>query len=382
VSGDFTSVNGVERRRLARLLPDGSLDVTFTAHLETLSEQVFSVALQPDGKILVGGLGSFWGVKLYRLNPDGTLDSLFRPSEKLTRCSGIPRALLVQADGRIVVGGDFYGIGFDGPSGICRLNPNGSYDESFHASAGGVRSLSGRADGKVVVAGYITHLCGQPRLNIGRINADGELDTNFNASATGVVTATALQPDGRLLLVGTLDALDGESRSCIGRLSDGERATQAISNDGTSVTWCRSGNGPEVSRVEFAYSLNGLDWSNMGPGFRTECGWRVLATDLPVDCRLRVRAFATGSTASWFFECVYPKSQPEILFPEFAQNAGSGVFQLSLIGSAGSYAVLEVSTDLNRWTALKTNLLGSGFLTIIDPTGQGNPLRFYRLRLE
>src|ERR1043166_9230846 len=78
IGGEFTSVGGVARPKLARLHVDGRLDVTFHPDLD---DSVYTVAVQPDGKILAGG--SFLQVNgelranIARLDPDGSLDRRF-----------------------------------------------------------------------------------------------------------------------------------------------------------------------------------------------------------------------------------------------------------------------------------------------------------------
>ena len=107
--GEFTTLapNGgaaVTRNRIARLETDGRLDQTL--NLGVIGNIVVATAVQPDGKILIGGFfTSVLGVtrnRIARLNPDGTLDTAFNPN-----ANEAVYAIAVQADGKILVGGDF-----------------------------------------------------------------------------------------------------------------------------------------------------------------------------------------------------------------------------------------------------------------------------------
>src|SRR5437899_2480116 len=135
-------------------------------------------------------------------------------------------SLAVQADGKIVVGGTFSTLGGQTRKGIGRVNADGTLDTSFNpglgvlpVTFGYVDSLVVQADGKIVVGGQFTMLGGQTRINIGRLNADGTLDTSFNPGANYVVTSLGVQADGRILVGGQFFTLSGQSRNNIGRLN-------------------------------------------------------------------------------------------------------------------------------------------------------------------
>ena len=94
------------------------------------NDSVNVMVLQADGKIIVGGAFTILGGQtrnyIGRLNPDGSLDTSFNPA-----ADGFIYALAVQPDGRILVGGEFAAIGGGSRTGLARLNSNGSLDESF-----------------------------------------------------------------------------------------------------------------------------------------------------------------------------------------------------------------------------------------------------------
>ena len=98
------------RNHIARLETDGRLDQTLD--LGTVGSQVIATAVQPDGKILIGGIfTTVLGVtrnNIARLNTDGTLDTAFNPN-----ANDEVYSIAVQADGKILVGGDFHAASAD-----------------------------------------------------------------------------------------------------------------------------------------------------------------------------------------------------------------------------------------------------------------------------
>jgi uncharacterized delta-60 repeat protein len=218
VGGAFTMLAGVPCNRIGRLNPDGSLQSNFDPGADG---SVLCLALQPDGKVLVGGnftsLGGQSRANIGRLNPDGSLDTTFNPGGTET---DYVFSLALQPDGKILVGGFFYSL--DGKSRICiaRLNANGSVDVDFSPGAyTGVYSLALQPDGRILVGGNFTTLGGQPRNKIGLLNPDGSLDVRFNPGVTGTVYSLAVQQDGAILVGGEFTAVAGRSRTNLARLN-------------------------------------------------------------------------------------------------------------------------------------------------------------------
>jgi uncharacterized delta-60 repeat protein len=233
IGGEFTGVNGTGRSNLARLNADGTLDTGFNPGVGGgLFPGVFALAIQSDGRILIGGeFSTVNGVgrnNLARLNADGTLDESFNPG---TGISGgvFPQvhALAVQSDGRIIVGGEFTSVNGVGRNNLARLNANGTLDESFNPGTGiggvtpSVQAAVVQSDGRVLVAGVFSSVNGVGRNNIARLNANGSLDTGFNPG-TGpddTVQALAVQPDGKVLIAGFFANVNGVARSRVARLN-------------------------------------------------------------------------------------------------------------------------------------------------------------------
>jgi uncharacterized delta-60 repeat protein len=216
VGGGFTTLGGQSRSRIGRLNADGTLDTSFNPGA---NDYVYSLAVQPDGKIVVGGFFTTLGGQsrsyIGRLNADGTLDTSFNPGADSTIY-----CMAVQADGKIVMGGSFYTLGGQSRLNIGRLNADGTLDTSFNPGANSyVESLAVQADGKILVGGNFTTLGGQSRLYIGRLNANGTLDTGFNPGANNDVYSLAVQADGKILVGGGFTTLCSQSRANLGRLN-------------------------------------------------------------------------------------------------------------------------------------------------------------------
>ncbi|HLM62489.1 MAG TPA: hypothetical protein VK308_16935, partial [Pyrinomonadaceae bacterium] len=152
-AGDFTRVGGVRRVSIARVNADGSLDTTFNAN-NGFDNVVEKIVVQPDGKILVGGqFNSFNNVStepgLVRLNADGSADVNFN-FHSILPPSTVVYAIAVQPDGKIIIGGVFGIVNGLTRTGIARLNADGTIDASFNPVFGNaaIRSIVVEANGK------------------------------------------------------------------------------------------------------------------------------------------------------------------------------------------------------------------------------------------
>jgi uncharacterized delta-60 repeat protein len=184
------------------------------------------VLVQPDGKILIGG--EFTTVspnggtavtrnRIARLNRDGTLDTAFNPD-----ANGTVLAIALQADGKILVGGEFHGancIGGQTRNYIARLDPTTGQADSFNpGSFSDVSAIIVQPDGKILVAGSFNGIGGQTRLNIARLDPATGLADSFDPRANSNIYALALQPDGRILASGLFTHIGGQLRNRIARL--------------------------------------------------------------------------------------------------------------------------------------------------------------------
>ncbi|HTO37198.1 MAG TPA: T9SS type A sorting domain-containing protein [Brumimicrobium sp.] len=198
---------------------DGLNDPTFNSGIDAWYHQnspVNSSAIQADGKIIIGGMfNSYDGVprkSIARINPDGSLDNSFAPGT-LGIDQGLIRAICIQPDGKIIIGGSFNSYNGTSSNGIARLNADGSLDNTFQVGTGlgfnsnydGLNSIALQTDGKIVVGGVFSEYNGVNRTGNARLNADGSLDLNFDDQLVGsypYVKSIVIQPDGKIIFAG------------------------------------------------------------------------------------------------------------------------------------------------------------------------------------
>ncbi|MEZ5427038.1 MAG: FG-GAP-like repeat-containing protein [Pyrinomonadaceae bacterium] len=208
--------------RVRRYNTNGGQDFSFTSITTAFSDQIYRLAVQPDGKIIVAGtftmIGGQTRGRIARLNADGTLDTTFNPPGG---ANGNIHTVLVQSDGKLLVGGAFTGFNFDNNKQyLVRLNPDGSLDTGFAPVLNApVLGLKLQADGKLLIAGAMSTVNGVLRPGIARINPDGSLDTGFNvgSGANSTVWGVDLQND-KIIYAGQFTATDGFTTLGIGRL--------------------------------------------------------------------------------------------------------------------------------------------------------------------
>lgn len=249
IGGDFTSISGLTRNRIARVNPDGSLDRTFDPGdgARNWGNLVRAVTLQPDGKILVGGgFMTFDGRPrqgLVRLQPDGRLDADFKFIPGIEGAGWMNvYALAVQEDRRIVIGGDFTSVNGQARSRLARLHPDGTLDMQFAATNSLNSTVSAvyiQPDGRLLIAGDFTEICGTACQRIARLTPDGSLDSTFQIStgADGWVSALAPGDGGKIYVGGYFGRIAGQSRWGLARLnSDG-----SLDNTFAPDTWRNNG---------------------------------------------------------------------------------------------------------------------------------------------
>jgi uncharacterized delta-60 repeat protein len=213
--------------QLTRYNSNGSLDSSFGVEgTVSLPGQGRSIgAIQADGKIVVATTNSSSDVLVLRVNLDGSLDADFGAGGQAVL--GLPGSqpafsIIVQPDGKIVVGGENDPGGSAGREVfVARFLSDGSLDTSFGGGDGVATGdlfprpgefdgLALQSDGKIVVAGYVFAM-DNPDLALARFNADGSLDSTFGTGGTVVITApqtedlfnsVQVQPDGKIVAAG------------------------------------------------------------------------------------------------------------------------------------------------------------------------------------
>jgi uncharacterized delta-60 repeat protein len=288
IAGDFTAVNASSRNSLARLHADGSLDPTFGPALTGPAPvQIRALAVQDDGRILIAGtFTSVTGIArqgIARLNSDGTLDTSFAPTT-----DGRVNVILARAEGGVLIGGDFTQVNGRAAPMIAALRSDGTSDTSFVFNPVGLTSTLGdasinhmlaQANGRILIAGDFSW--SEPtRVNsIARLHADGSQDLNFTTGIDGSVDALAMQSDGRLLVSGVF-ALNSGVLPSLARLENNP-AEQSLQVEGGTVRLLRGGSLPEASSLRLAISTTEpFAFTDLGPATRIPGGWTLAAPEL------------------------------------------------------------------------------------------------------
>ncbi len=224
----------------------GDPDLSWNPSVSGGLGRVHATAVQADGKIIIAGdFTTVLGVarnNIARINTNRTLDTTFRPDP-----NGSVWALAVQNDGDIVFGGDFssvrndsVGTTFSTRSRLARYNADGTLDTTFAtgvtSSASVVYTLALDQSGRLLVGGIFTTIGGSPRPNIARLNqVNGTLDT-FNPGPSGSVRAMAIQDDGKIVIGGGFDGVGSTARNRIARVNaDGSLDTTFNPNANAGV---------------------------------------------------------------------------------------------------------------------------------------------------
>jgi large repetitive protein len=255
---------------VVRYNANGSLDTSFSADgkvttaIGTSSDTAESIAVQPDGKLVVAGTisnGGNFDFALVRYNPDGSLDGTFDSDGIVT--TGVrtwhdtAKDVALQPDGKIVV------VGYSQENGnedfaVVRYNPDGSLDSSFDAD-GKVTTAIGtfddlaysvvvQPDGKLVVAG-VSYNGSRYDFAVVRYNTDGSLDTSFSGdgaatTAVGMADAyaygVALQSDGKIVVAGYASNGTNDDFAAVRFHSDGSLDT-GFDGDGIVMTAISAG---------------------------------------------------------------------------------------------------------------------------------------------
>jgi uncharacterized delta-60 repeat protein len=243
IVGDFTSYNGTSSNRIIKLNSDGSIDETFDYGVG-FDNRTNTIALQSDGKILVGGwFTSYNGTtrnRIIRLNSDGTIDNTFNIGSGFTNpnpsWSGDPVSdIKIQSDGKILIVGRFLLYNETQSNYIIRLNSDGTIDNTFNIGSGfngGASVLTLQSDGKILVGGQFTLYNEVSRNYIIRLNSDGSIDETFNIGylVTNWIRMITIQND-KILFSGWSNYLVRVNFDGISDLQNFEKFNPPLSNN-------------------------------------------------------------------------------------------------------------------------------------------------------
>jgi uncharacterized delta-60 repeat protein len=279
IGGTFTTVNGTSRKGIARLNSDGSLDSGFNPG--TGASGVQSILVETNGKIVIGGLFTTFNgtsrIHLAGINDDGSLDTNFNVGAGLN--FGSPTTvdtLALQPDGKVLIGGNFETYNGLAAECVARLNTDGSLDTNFNTrtlnSAGfGVYAMALQPDGKVLLGGNFPQIDSTNRNYIARINTNGSLDTTFNPGIGGMAPLTpyvysiALQTNGEVVVGGGFTSMNDAGRWYVARLHGDapEINPTGPTNGGRTLQWTAIPG--RTYRVQFTTSFDSAGWSDLPP---------------------------------------------------------------------------------------------------------------------
>jgi uncharacterized delta-60 repeat protein len=220
VGGYFTSYKASPRLSLVRIKSNGDVDTGYAPRLSSTSG-IEAVLPVPNGKLVVAGRFIFVNGQhtpggIVKLNQDGTLDNTFNVSS-INWSRGYIKTLGKYADGKILLGGNFLVTSPSLPGGfsnsLIRLTDQGLIDQSLNALTGittqfdseGVNDLIVQDDGKAIIGGFFTKVNGVDRKYLARLNSNGSVDMSFHSTGADyshpVMTMNMNPGTGKIVLV-------------------------------------------------------------------------------------------------------------------------------------------------------------------------------------
>lgn len=200
---------------------------------------VNKVVVQPDGKILVGGFFTNYAGSgkqhLVRLNSDGTLDPAWNPGG--SGPNHLVEDIDLMPDGRILIAGNFVTYNGSPVYFVARLMPNGTRDASFNIPPNtmnnAVHAVALHKDNKVVAAGDFFVCYGHSQPYITRFNEDGSLDEDFDIGTgfNNPVYDLLVLPDQSILCAGKFTQYNGHGCGRVALLTSGGPYDTAMDND-------------------------------------------------------------------------------------------------------------------------------------------------------
>ena len=205
---------------------------------------------------------------------------------------------MVQADGKILVGGRFNNIGGQPRNSIARLDAATGLADSFdpNATVGTWwRLFNGGAGGWQGHSGRHVHRCigGQTRNHIARLDAVTGVADSFDPNANNFVYSVAVQADGKILAGGGFsgaNSIGGQTRNFFARLNNDTVAVQNLAATPTTVTWTRGGSSPQFTRVTFESSTDNVNYTPLGNGTPAGSNWTLTGLNLPIRQNIYIRA--------------------------------------------------------------------------------------------
>jgi uncharacterized delta-60 repeat protein len=405
IGGAFTSLGSTPVTNIARLNQDGTLDSTFNPGPAADIGYVTSIAVQKDGKVVIGGsFASSTGIapsNLARLNTNGTPDGGFDLGLWM---DDAVNAVVVQPDGKILFGGAFQIVDGYARRSAARLESNGFLDIGFDAcvassSGSGTTALALLSDGRILMSGgNFAFSTGAYRVGVARLNPNGDLDASYappqGINFGSIAYALACRTNGTALLGGNFSAYNGTSRGGIVQLT----------TNGYPDTDLEPGAGINFGGTIYAIAFSGEDKIIIGGNFTDFNGQtRYRLARLNIDGSLD-STFDAGSGPNDSVGTLVVQNDRKILVAgKFSslhgtprnglarlngdhlashldppRRMGNGQFQVVFYGENQAQYALLASSNLVDWISITNFTASSGAMPIVDPTASPPPKRFYR----
>lgn len=216
VGGSFNTFDGYDSPGFAKLNGEGVLDEDFADNVDATGyTNVYCVTPTSDGKYFIGG---DFSVRIKKMNADGTADGDFSVG---TGFNNTVYSIAIQKDGKVVVGGEM--SSYNGTNinyGLCRLDTDGTLDTTLNLGDSGfdgdwwpaVQAVAIQSSGKILVGGFFVSLNYKLCNRLVRLNSDGSRDISFgpNTGANDGVAALSVKSDDTVLVAGYFTQYGGK----------------------------------------------------------------------------------------------------------------------------------------------------------------------------
>ncbi|MFN0274870.1 MAG: T9SS type A sorting domain-containing protein, partial [Chitinophagales bacterium] len=268
-AGSFSNYNGTLRNDIVRLFDNGSLDTSFDPGAGC-DNKIFVLAEDSAGNYLVGGAFSQYqytdvGV-MFRVLPDGLLDTTFVHTMENDEINDI----IILSDEKIMVGG---AMKYEGTTNrhLLRLFNTGCIDPSFVPGfdiEDVVEDIFLNEDGRMYVSGNFNSYAGNTCYNLALINSDASFNSTFNTTKFCDASATHIEKttDGKLIISGDFQSINGASRNYIARLYASD-STPPVCTTPTGVT-----------ATSITTTTAKIKWDAMADALNYRLQYRVLGT--------------------------------------------------------------------------------------------------------
>jgi uncharacterized delta-60 repeat protein len=356
LAGAFEAFNGVTRHELVRLNLNGSVDPTFDAgkNFGYVGGGGFvkRIALYPDGQLIAIGLfqaGSKYD--LVRVAPDGTVDQSFL-------AIGVSNAAVAaQPDGRVVVGDGIVNNSF---GGLNRVNADGQTDITFHATANRPSVVRLQPDGRILVLDY----------TLRRLNYNGTNDPTFvvpqlgsGRSDSAILAGMEVQADGRILIYGSFNSVNGVPRIGVARL---------LANGSVDPTFV-----PDPSIIATGFVLNLSTRVRVGTGDHVLIGGFIVDGTSPK--KLMIRGIGPSLASSGV---PTPLADPRVSLRDssgavIAQNDNWRTTQMGGVITSDQASAIEatgIAPKSDAESAMIVTLAPGAYTAIVEGAGGGTAL--------